>query len=152
MTVGRSRCTPCRASEWSWGPGWHRWQPAPAAGCLLWCWTGTTLPPTGQEAHMQDFRRILKQIKKCRQGPVLQGLNTLYTPFLWLNRIRTQRSDFGRRTSVETGCCGRGEGGVEALIIVQVRKKGLVFKATGLRCTPMSAETHSCQHPVATSP
>lgn len=89
---------------------------------------------------------------KMQTWPSSSGANTLYTPFLWLNRIRKQRSDARSRTSVETGCCGRGEGGVEALIIVQVRKKGLVFKATGLRCTPMSAETHSCQHPMATSP
>lgn len=48
------RSAPCQAGGWSWEPALHQWQPAPVAGCLLWCWTGTTLPPTGQGVQIQE--------------------------------------------------------------------------------------------------
>lgn len=53
ITLNKVVYVPCQAGEWSWGLIWHQWQPAPAAGCLLWCWTRTTLPPTGQKEQLQ---------------------------------------------------------------------------------------------------
>lgn len=49
-------------------------------------------------------------------------------------------------------CSGRGEGDFEALIIDQSQKGGLFFYVTGLRCTPISAETLGLQHPFSTNP
>lgn len=40
----------------------------------------------------------------------------------------------------------------EALIIVQVTQWASFFLVTGLRCTPISAETHGLQHPPTTNP
>lgn len=170
-------CAPCRAGEWSWGLAWHRWRPAPAAGCLLWCWTGTTLPPTGQKAQMhvsaarltvdgqtrhkfavwhlqlaeERVRNHLKIRIRFKYNKTAPALILRHESLNW---IRIQRSPLRVWSLVETECWGRGEGGVEALIIVHVTKKEgpRFFKwlvSDALRC---QQRTHGLQHPLATNP
>lgn len=84
-----------------------------------------------------------------------------------MNRIRKQRSGLTHQTSVETGCCGRGKGGVEALIIAPVTKRPR-FKSDWTQMhsdvstdrllsepfshQPIISHNHNCKHTVPPQP
>ena len=77
-----------RGGWWPWVPSHSQSLPALAAGCLLWYWTGTTLPPVWRD-FMSPFQVVatrtllifsllwLRRLGKCSSAPWVGNFHLL---------------------------------------------------------------------------